>query len=535
MADPENSRYVAKHDPAETSPIGEIPFLRVAPTPVLSSSLMMTKLHPEVSAFLKTQPLKLFIGGEWSVATGGATFETRDPGNGQVLAAVAAGSREDVSRAVVAAHEAFQKSGWATMPPNDRAVILHRLADLVDEQREILAQIESLDVGKPLGQARHGDVPNLAQTLRWYADIAVRTRHREPIAVSGFEAWQVRQPYGVCAFIFPWNFPLLLVGWGISPALAAGNTVVIKPAEDTPLSTLYFCTLAEKAGVPPGVINVVTGYGETAGASLARHPGIRRLSFTGSPEVGKAIGEACARNLVPTKLELGGKGAAVVFDDVDVEGTAQALAAALSLNSGQVCCTATRWIVQQDIYDKFVRTASEQLVGLQIGHGLDEKTQMGPVVSEKQRQRVLGYLEKGERQGAKPLLRGGPLSVPGQEGGYYVKPALLTGPTDNACWREEIFGPVAYVVPFRDEAEAIDLANRSAYGLANSVWSQNLDRAACVAEAMVAGNSWINAHNLFPHGVPYGGCNLSGCGGGVLGVDTYLDYLRPQSVVRPLR
>lgn len=494
---------------------------------------MTTALRPEVTEFLNAPSLKLFIGGSWTDAAKGGTFETRDPGDDSVLARVAAGEKPDVDRAVAAAQQAFLQSGWAAMPANDRAVILHRLADLVDAHREALAQIESLDVGKPLDNARQGDIPNVAQTLRWYADLSVRIRRREPIAVSGFEAWQLRQPYGVCAFIFPWNFPLLLVGWGISPALAAGNTVVIKPAEDTPLSTLYFCRLAEQAGVPPGVINIVTGYGETAGAALAHHPGIRRMSFTGSPEVGKLIAEACGRNLVPVKLELGGKGAAVVFGDVDVEAAARSLAGAVTLNAGQVCCTATRWIVEQKIFDQLVSSATGYLSSLKIGHGFDQETQMGPLVSEKQRQRVLGYLERGQEHGAKPLLRGGSAIVPGHEGGFYVKPALLTGPTDNPCWHEEIFGPVAYVVPFRDEVEAVELANRSAYGLANSVWSRDLSRASRVAEAMVAGNSWINAHNIFPHGVPYAGCNLSGCGGGVLSPDTLLDYLRPQSVVRP--
>lgn len=494
----------------------------------------MQPIHPEVTRFLAAQPLKLFIGGEWTEAASGATFETRDPGSGRLLATVAAGDQADIDRAVAAADRAFRESGWATMPANERAVILHRLADLVDRHREILAQLEALDVGKPLSNPLNFDVPNLAQTLRWYADLSVHTRRREPIAVSGFEARQVRQPWGVCAFIFPWNFPILLVGWGIAPALAAGNTVVIKPAEDTPLSTLYFCQLAEQAGLPKGVLNVVTGYGETAGAALARHPGIRRMSFTGSPEVGRLVAEACGRNLVPVKLELGGKGAAVVFDDVDVEATAKALVAALTLNAGQVCCTATRWILHQKVYEPLVAKARELLSEVRIGHGFDDQTQMGPLVSEKQRQRVLGYLQRGQHQGAQALLPGGPATVPGYEGGFYVKPALLSGSTDNVCWREEIFGPVAYVVPFRDEAEAVDLANRTAYGLANSVWTQDLARANRVAEAMVAGNSWINGHNLFPHGVPYGGCNLSGCGGGVLGPDTLFDYLRPQSIVRPI-
>src|SRR4051812_13616076 len=263
--------------------------------------------HPEVTKFLSNQPLKMFIGGAWTDAAGGGTFETRDPGDGKVIAKVAAGDKRDVDKAINAAREAFRKSGWATMPANDRAVILHRLADLVDKNREILAQIESLDVGKPLAQPMGGDVPNVSATLRYYADLSVHTRRREPIAVSGFEARSIRVPYGVCAFIFPWNFPILLVGWGIAPALAAGNTVVIKPAEDTPLSTLYFCKLADQAGIPKGVINVVTGLGETAGAELSRNPGINRMSFTGSPEVGRLIAEACGRNLVPVKLELGGK------------------------------------------------------------------------------------------------------------------------------------------------------------------------------------------------------------------------------------
>ncbi|MBL9168347.1 MAG: aldehyde dehydrogenase [Verrucomicrobiales bacterium] len=494
----------------------------------------MTTIHPTLTSFLAEKPLKMFIGGRWVAALGGGTFETRDPGDNRVLATVAAGQAADVDQAVQAAQQAFRKSGWATMPANERAVLLHRLADLVDKNREILAQLESLDVGKPLTAAMAGDVPNVSATLRYFADLSVHARRREPIAVSGFEARSVRVPYGVCGFIFPWNFPLLLVGWGISPALAAGNTVVIKPAEDTPLSTLYFGRLVEEAGIPAGVVNIITGLGETAGAALSRHPSIKRMSFTGSPEVGRLIGEACGRNLTPVKLELGGKGAAVVFDDVDIDATAKSLAGAITANTGQVCCTATRWIVQEKILDRLVARAAEALSAVRIGHEFDATTQMGPVVSEKQRQRVLGYLDRGQKEGAKLLLAGGIATVPGHEGGFYVKPALLTGSPDNIACREEIFGPVAYVMPFRDEDQAVELVNRSTYGLANSVWTANLDRANRVAEAMVAGNSWINAHNLFPHGVPYGGCNLSGMGGGVNSPETFYDYLRPQSVLRPL-
>lgn len=495
----------------------------------------MASVNPEVTKFLAEEPKKMFIGGKWVAAKSGATFETLDPGDGKSIAKVAAGDSADVDSAVKAAQKAFDHSGWATMQPNDRGVILHRLADLIDKHAEALVQIESLDVGKPRGQAAAFDVPHSAQTFRYYADLAVHTRRREPIAVSGFDAHTVCVPYGVCGFIFPWNFPFLLVGWGIAPALAAGNTVVIKPAEDTPLSTLYFAQLAEEAGVPPGVINVVTGLGETAGAALAHHAGLKRMSFTGSPEVGRLIAEACGRNLVPVKLELGGKGAAVIFDDVDVNAVADALAGAVTLNAGQVCCTATRWIVHEKIHDAFVKRASATMAGMKIGHGADPETNVGPVVSEKQRSRVLGYLDKGVKTGANILLEGGRAKVQGHESGFYVKPSLLGGDPGNVCAREEIFGPVAYVMSFRDEEKVIELVNSSAYGLANSVWSTNLERANRVAERLVAGNSWINAHNLFAHGIPYAGCNLSGCGGGVLGPETFSDYLRNQSVVRVLK
>jgi aldehyde dehydrogenase (NAD+) len=348
------------------------------------------------------------------------------------------------------------------------------------------------------------------------------------------EARQVQLPYGPCGFIFPWNFPFLLYGWGVAPALAAGNTVVVKPAELTPLSTLYACHLAEQVGIPAGVINVVPGLGETAGAALARHTGIRRMSFTGSPEVGREVAMHAARNLVPCKLELGGKGAAVVFNDVDVSDTARHLANAITGNSGQVCCTATRWMVHEDVLDQLVSEAKEALGEVTIGAGSDPATTMGPLVSEGQRRRVLGYIDKGLASGATVLLEGGELRPKGHENGYFVSPALLTGDPANICAREEIFGPVAYVIPFRDENEVVQIVNSSRYGLANSVWSADLKRAERVAERLVAGNSWINAHNVFAYGLPYGGVNLSGYGGGVNSPETLMDYLRPQTIARPL-
>ncbi len=323
------------------------------------------------------------------------------------------------------------------------------------------------------------------------------------------------------------------MGWNVSPALAAGNTVVVKPAEDTPLSAIYLARLAREVGIPDGVINVVTGYGDPVGAALAAHPGIKRMSFTGSPEVGRLVGAACGRNLVPVKLELGGKGAAVVFDDVDLPQTVESLAQAITFHAGQVCCDATRWLIQRPIYDQFAAASVERLGRVKLGYQFDQGTELGPLVNRKQCERVLGYLRRGCEEGATALLEGGPGQVPGRDG-CYVKPALLAGSLDNVAAREEIFGPVAYLTPFDDEAEAVRLVNHTDYGLANSVWTSDLARARRVAEAMVAGSSWINAHNVLPFGVPYAGVNKSGLGGGVLSEQTLFDYWRNTSVVRPL-
>ena len=485
-----------------------------------------------ISSFLNQSPIPLYIGGRWQPAKDGKTIQVLAPSDGTQLATVSGASGADVDAAVEAAWAAFPQ--WAGLAPNDRSVLLHRLADAIDQHSEEIAQLESLDVGKPLSAARNFDVPFASQAYRYYADISVHVRRSEPIGLKGIEARQLRVPYGPCGFIVPWNFPFVLFAWGAAPALAAGNTIVLKPAELTPLTSLFMGRLAEEVGFPKGVINVVPGLGETAGAALSRHTRIKRMSFTGSPEVGKMVAEACGRNLIPCKLELGGKGAAVVFDDVDVKSTATALANAITLNTGQVCCTATRWMVHEKIYDQLVSEAAAVLKNTKIGPGIEESTEMGPLVSDTQRSRVLGYLEKGMKQGGKLLLEGGPAKVPGHEGGYFVKPALLTGPKDNVCNREEIFGPVAYVVPFKDEEAVIQDVNSSPYGLANSVWSSDLNRANRVAERLVAGNSWINAHNVFAYGLPYPGANLSGIGGGVNSPETFYDYLRHQTIARPL-
>lgn len=490
-------------------------------------------LRPRVEAFLDRGIVSGWVNGREATSQSGATIATIDPGTGQELAQVTDLSAAEVDAAVEAAAAAFAKSGWATLPVNERSALLHRLADAVEQQKADIAQIESLDAGKILAQAE-GDVQNFVDTIRYYADLAQHIQPRTVLAIKGHDAWTMRHPWGPCGFIIPWNFPFLLLGWGIAPALAAGNTVVVKPAEDTPLSTIYLARLAQEVGIPDGVINVVPGRGETAGAALSSHPKLKRMSFTGSPEVGRLVAEACGRNLVPVKCELGGKGAAVVFDDVDVEHTAQRLVEAITFHTGQVCCDATRWLIHDQVFDRFVDECADRLKQVRVGHQCDVDSQMGPVVNQKQRERVLGYLKKGVQGGAKLLLEGGATSVDGCDGGFFVKPALLAGSLDNVAAREEIFGPVAYLSRFRSEAEAIQMANATDYGLANSVWTSDLARAQRVAEAFDCGNGWINAHNVFAHGIPYAGIKNSGMGGGVLSPETLFDYWRSISVVRPL-
>lgn len=499
----------------------------------MSTTVAGEVLHADVSSFLSTSLQKAFVNGKWVEASDGGTFDVVDPGSGNRIATVTSLQKQDVDAAVDAAEAAFKAGTWSGMPVNERCAVLHRIADAVEQRLTEFAQIESLDCGKVYEQAK-ADIQGFVDTFRYFADLAQAVNYRSVLAVKGHEAWVARHAWGPCGFIIPWNFPFLLAGWGIGPALAAGNTCVLKPAEDTPLSALYLCRMIEELDLlPPGVLNVVPGFGETAGAAVAANPKFRRMSFTGSPEVGRLVAEVCGRNLVPVKLELGGKGAAVVFEDVDIQDTAQKLVEAITFHSGQVCCDATRWLVQKDIYDDFVDECITKMKSVNIGYQLDEGTQMGPVVNEKQRARVLGYLEKGVAGGAELVLEGGAASV-ADRNGYFVEPALIAGSLDNVAAREEIFGPVAFLAPFSSEEEGVRLANDTDYGLGNSVWSSDLARCARVAEAFESGNGWINAHNVIVHGVPYGGIGKSGMGGGVVSRETLNDYLRPISVVRPL-
>ncbi|MCW2841036.1 MAG: Aldehyde dehydrogenase [Aeromicrobium sp.] len=482
--------------------------------------------------FLSQTPIPLYINGEWKEARNGQTFDVLRPSTGQKLATISSAGAEDVNEAVGAARAAFD--AWSALGTRDRAVLLHRLADAMERDQDVLASLESRNIGKSLPEALDFDILFAAQGYRYFADVATHSGHSRPLPLANMEASLVHRPRGVCGFVIPWNAPSILTVWGIAPALAAGNTVVLKPAELAPLSVIYLAKLAEEVGFPPGVINIVTGLGHEAGDALVNHPGLNYISFTGSPQTGKLVAEAAARNLVPSKMELGGKGAAVIFPDVDVKDTAEKLGMAIVRNAGQTCCTATRWFIHDDVYDDLVSASVDFLKTIKLGPDTDHATQLGAVISQGQRSRIQGYLDQGLDQGATSILAGGSTQIAGSEGGFYVSPVLLGGSPENVCATEEIFGPVAYVMPFRDEDEVIKQVNSSQYGLANSVWSEDLNRAYRVAEQMVSGNSWINAHNVFAYGLPYGGVNLSGWGGGVNSQQTYFDYLRPMSVVRPL-
>ncbi|MGC2173277.1 MAG: aldehyde dehydrogenase family protein [Candidatus Sulfotelmatobacter sp.] len=472
------------------------------------------QIHPQVADFIE-KPRKMLINGNWVNSISGKTFPTYNPATGEVLAQVAEGDREDIEQAVKAARKAFDHGPWRRLTASDRGRLIWKLADLLELHTEEFAYLESLDNGKPLTIARAADVPLAVDLFRYMAGWATKIEGNTiPISVpytpgAKYLAYTLREPVGVAGQIIPWNFPLLMAAWKLGPALATGCTVVLKPAEQTPLSALRLGELITEAGFPEGVVNIVPGYGETAGAALAAHPHVDKIAFTGSTEVGKLIVHAATGNLKKVSLELGGKSPNVVFKDADLDTAIPGAASAIFFNHGQCCCAGSRLYVEKPIFDRVVEGVADYAKKITVGSGLDPKTQMGPLVSQEQLNRVCGYLEAGFSEGATALSGGHRKG----DKGYFVEPTVLVNTReDMRVVREEIFGPVVAALPFDDPEEILPRANDSEYGLAAAVWTRDISKAHRTAENLHAGTVWINCYNIFDAALPFGGYKQSGWG-----------------------
>jgi phenylacetaldehyde dehydrogenase len=458
---------------------------------------------------------KMLIGADWVDAAAAGLLDVRNPATGDVVARVPAGEAADVDRAVRAARAAFESGAWPAMSPVQRERLLLALADRVEANAQQLAEIESIDNGKSVMLARHVDMAMAVDFLRYMAGWATKiegTTHDVSVPFipqAKFFAWTRKEPVGVVGAIIPWNFPLLMAAWKIGPALAAGCTVVLKPAEETPLTALRFGELVLEAGIPPGVVNIVTGLGETAGAALASHPGIDKVAFTGSTAVGKLVQREAVENMTRVSLELGGKSPVIVLDDADPAQAAGGAAQAIFFNQGQVCTAGSRLYVQKKLFDRVVADVAAIAGKMKLGPGLDPSTELGPLVSETQRDRVCGYIDSGVTQGAK-VATGGRRA----EGkGYFVHPTVMVDVRqDMRVVQEEIFGPVVVAMPYDDVEDAVRLANDTAYGLGASIWSNDLSRVHRLIPRIKAGTVWVNCHSMLDASLPFGGFKQSGIG-----------------------
>jgi phenylacetaldehyde dehydrogenase len=469
---------------------------------------------PAVAAFLKRGP-RLFIGGEWVEPKSKQRLSVVDPATGREIASVADADKADVDRAVAAARAAFEKGPWPEMLPAQREALLWRLSDLIEKHADELAELESVNNGKTKFMASIIDVPGTYKYFRymagWATKISGETISNSIGGIPGakFHTYTSREPIGVCAQIIPWNFPLAMAAWKLGPALAAGCTCILKPAEQTPLSALRLGELIIEAGFPPGVVNILTGLGETAGAALVAHPGVDKIAFTGSTAVGKIINKSATDTIKRVSLELGGKSPVIMFPDADLNAAIGGAANAIFFNHGQVCCAGSRLYAHRSIFDKVVEGVSGAAASIKLGPGLDPQTQMGPLVSKEQQDRVLGYIESGRKQGASVTVGGGAPSSPG----YYVEPTVLVNvKSEMKVVREEIFGPVLVAQRFEDVNEIAALANDTEYGLSASVWSKDLSTVHRIVPKIRAGTVWVNCHNFVDPNMPFGGYKQSGFG-----------------------
>jgi aldehyde dehydrogenase (NAD+) len=454
------------------------------------------------------QQTRLLINNQWVDPVEGGTFPTYNPSNGEVIAEVAAGTAADVDLAVAAARKALEDGPWSRMDAADRGNLLFRLAELVERHAEELAALESFNCGKTINDAR-GDLRGVVNTLRYYAGWADKIEGKTVPVRGSFLSYTLREPVGVVGQIIPWNFPLLMLAWKWGPALACGNTVVMKPAEQTPLTALRLGELAIEAGFPPGVLNLINGFGETAGDALVVHPGVDKIAFTGHVDTAKIIQRRAADTLKRVTFELGGKSPNVVFADADLDEAVAGAFHAIYFHGGQCCTAGSRLFVQEPLREEFVARLAAKAQARRLGDPLDPRTDQGPQVSQEQMEKILGYVEQGNQQGAK-LVTGGHRRG---DRGFFVEPTLFDGVRDDmAIARDEIFGPVVSVLPFRDVDEVCRRANDTMYGLAAAVWTKDLDKAHLFAKRVKAGTVWVNCYHVVDTTTPFGGYKLSGQG-----------------------